>query len=264
MSGEPRGIPRVVRAANPSLMTLDGTRTFLVGTDRPLVIDPGPADETHMEGVEAALEGRSPLAIVLTHAHADHSGLAPRLAERTGAPVWMGRGALREPLRDGNVGRWLGNGDPIETDAGPLTVVATPGHAPEHLALLWTPPDGPRTLFAGDLFLGQGDTTVVSHPEGSVRDYLRSLEVVEALGAELIYPAHGPESRDPEGMIRRYRRHRLQRVEEVRALLREHPGAPVEALVSRIYGAELDPTLLPAARGSVRAVMDYLEAGAAG
>jgi glyoxylase-like metal-dependent hydrolase (beta-lactamase superfamily II) len=58
---------RVVRAGNASPMTLDGTRTFVVGERAPLVIDPGPHDASHLAAVEEALAGAPPVAILLTH-----------------------------------------------------------------------------------------------------------------------------------------------------------------------------------------------------
>ena len=137
--------PRVLQAANPSPMTLDGTRTFIVGRERPVVIDPGPDAPRHLDAIERALGGAVPVAILLTHAHGDHADAAAPLAARTGAPVWRGS-----------------DGDEVNTDAGPLRAIATPGHTPEHLAFLWD-----RQLFAGDAFMGGSDTTLVAPPEGT-------------------------------------------------------------------------------------------------
>jgi glyoxylase-like metal-dependent hydrolase (beta-lactamase superfamily II) len=250
--------PRQVRAGNRSPMTLDGTRTFVIGARHPVVIDPGPRDETHLRAVEEVLEGAVPRAILLTHAHADHSGNAVALAERTGAPLCMGRGALRLPFESGRVDHWLSDGDRIESDRGALRVVETPGHTPEHLSFLWEN-GGAATLFAGDLFLGVGDTTLVSRPEGSVGEYLGSLDRVAVLRPSVIYPAHGPALRRPEAAIRRFREHRLARIEEVRGVLRRRGRLSAEEMVNRVYGAALDPRLRHSARGSIEAILDYLD-----
>jgi glyoxylase-like metal-dependent hydrolase (beta-lactamase superfamily II) len=258
--GEPvelfRGV-RMLRAGNRSPMTLDGTRTFLLGNAGPVVIDPGPDDEAHLAALLRALQGR-PAAILLTHTHGDHAGAAAALARATGAPIFLGRGAPRMPLPEGEVAHWLEHGEGIECEAGSLEAIATPGHAPEHFAFLLTA-DGTRHLFVGDLFLGVGDTTLVSQPHGSVSDYLRSLEVVSDLRPARMYPAHGPALRDPPGAIARYRAHRLERIEEVLQARRSEPDADEEVLVERIYGADLDPRLRRAAAGSVRAMMAYLD-----
>jgi glyoxylase-like metal-dependent hydrolase (beta-lactamase superfamily II) len=254
---------RQARAANRSPMTLDGTRTFVVGSRRPVVIDPGPADEEHLRAVEKLLAGAVPTAILLTHAHADHSGNAEALAMLAGAPIGMGRGARRLPFPETSVGRWLADGDEVECDAGIIRVVKTPGHTPEHLAFYWETGEGAGTLFAGDLFLGVGDTTLVSAPEGNLQDYLQSLEVISELDPTVIYPAHGPALRRPEAAVSRYVRHRLRRIEQVKEAQAINPGATAEELVEPVYGADLDPRLRSAALGSIAAVFEYLEAGGA-
>ena len=246
-------------APNPSPMTLDGTRTFIVGRERPVVVDPGPADAVHLDAILAALGGRRPVAIVLTHAHGDHADAARPLAVRTGAPVWMAPGGFARV--DGTVTRWVEHGERVQTDAGTLTVVATPGHAPEHVCLLWTggPAEHERALLAGDMFMGGGDTTLVAPPEGDLTDYLASLDRLEALRPSVIHPAHGPPIPDGMEAIRRYRAHRAERIEQVVRALRQGTAAPAE-LVGRVYGPELHPELRGAAEGSLRAILAHLAA----
>lgn len=253
---------RCVLAPNPSPMTLDGTRTYLVGRERPVVIDPGPALDAHVQAVEAALGAVKPAAILLTHSHADHAGAAPALAERTGAPVWMARGALRAGLGSGLVvGRWIGDGDTVETDAGTLSAIATPGHAPEHLAFVLR--QGVRSswdvAFVGDHLMGVGDTTLVAPPEGDLADYLDSLERLGEAEAEVMYPAHGPPIPDPAAAVRRYAAHRESRIAQVREALRQGGPARPAALVKRVYGDGLDPALVRAAEGSLGAILGYLQ-----
>jgi glyoxylase-like metal-dependent hydrolase (beta-lactamase superfamily II) len=256
---------RTVLAANPSPMTLDGTRSYIVGHEAPVVIDPGPHLIAHLDAVESALAGRRPLAIVLTHAHPDHAAGAPELARRTGAPVRMGRGSLHPGEVQRDVSDWLSDGDTLETDAGRLRVLLTPGHTPEHLALAWTGRDAPAggALFVGDLLMGSGDTTLVAPPEGDLLDYLHSLERLAEVGAGVLYPAHGHAITRPRAVLERYRAHRVERISQVVEALKMTPSASPEQLVDTVYGAELDPRLRSAAAGSIAAVLHYISRSAA-
>lgn len=249
-----------ILARNPSPMTLDGTRTFIVGRERPAVVDPGPDDPAHLDAVLAALAGRTPVAILLTHSHGDHSAAARPLATRTGAPLRMARGALGGGLEDA-IDQWLAGGEQIATDAGVLHAVATPGHAPEHVCFLWTegPAEHDRALIAGDMFMGGGDTTLVAPPEGDLTEYLASLDRLRALRPSVIHPAHGPPIPDGMEAIGRYRAHRAERIAQVVRALRQGPAAPGE-LVDRVYGPELHPGLRGAAQGSLRAILSHLVA----
>lgn len=241
---------RTLLAPNPSPMTLDGTRTFVVGRERPVVVDPGPDVREHVTALLAALGGRVPAAILLTHDHPDHADAADALAARTGAPLRAMRG-VAEPLADGEV---------VESDGGTLAAVATPGHTPDHLCFHWQGPGAPEggALLAGDLFMGHGDTTLVASPEGDLADYLRSLDRVEALAPGVILPAHGPGIGDPLSAVARYRAHRVQRILQVADALRQLGPSRPGALLDEVYGAALHPGLRAAAEGSLSAILEYL------
>lgn len=249
---------RTLLAANASPMTVDGSRTFIVGERVPVVVDPGPEDGAHLEAILRALAGRAPAAILLTHAHADHAGLARALAARTGAPIRMRPGSPFDHLVD----RALADGERIATDAGDLHAVPTPGHAPEHACFLWTgaPPGHERRLFAGDMFVGGADTTLVAAPEGNLGDYLASLDRLEALTPTVVHPSHGPAIADGREAVRRYRAHREERIGQVVRALRQDGAADPAALVGRVYGPDLHPALAPAAEGSLRAILAHLAA----
>jgi len=138
--------------------------------------------------------------------------------------------------------------------------VETPGHAPEHLAFHWTgvgAPDG-GAIFVGDLLMGEGDTTLVSPPEGDLAAYLRSLERIELLRPAVLYPSHGPPIESPGETIERYRAHRRARIDQVEAALRERPGASRDELVDLVYGNGLHPGLRGAAKGSLGAILRFL------
>ncbi len=244
--------PRVVLADNAGPFALGGTRTFLVGRHQVAVIDPGPADRPHLErlaGEVAGFEGT----ILLTHAHPDHAGGARALADATHLPLRAHPSFGALPLEDGSL---------VDTDAGALRALATPGHSADHLAFFH---EAVGDLYVGDLLIGEGSTTWVGEYSGCVADYLASLDRIEGVRARRIFPAHGGPLDDPGEAIRRFREHRLRRIEEVRAVaevlgshrLRDSEG--VEEVVDRIYGTGLPAPLRLGALWSVRAILEYLE-----
>lgn len=262
---------RSVLAPNASAMTIDGTRTFLVGRGRVAVIDPGPDSDEHLDAVARAIGDGVVTAVLVTHAHPDHDEGARAMSERLGAPL---RSAIAGNLRDG---------DRIETDAGPLVALATPGHAPDHFAF-HAPDHG--AVFCGDLMMGGLDTALVAAPEGDLTDYLASLERIRALRPRVIHPAHGPDFDDPDAAIDAYVRHRRERVEQVLDALRAvgaggaageadgvadedrggagAPPRPVDAatLADAVYGRDLHPTLLDFTRRTIVAYLEHLERSA--
>jgi len=178
-------------APNPSPMTLDGTNTYVVGRDPAVVIDPGPDDSGHIEAVREAAERRGGIGtVLLTHAHGDHSDGVESL------------GVEPTPVSDG------------ETVAG-LQAIATPGHAEDHFSFLLG-----KACFTGDLILGEGSTIVGPRDTGgSLLDYMRSLERLQKLDLEVLYPGHGPEVDDPKAKIAEYIEHRLMRERRLVAAL---------------------------------------------
>lgn len=259
------GIGRVT-APNRGPYTFTGTNSFLIGVDRLFVLDPGPNDSRHLKALLTAIDGRPVEAILLTHTHRDHSGLARRLKAKTGAPIWFGgphrlyRGVgwleTRLLSRSCDFGlvpdEVLSDGDSMTIDGIGLGVVATPGHCENHLAYSIA---GTPYLFTGDHIMGWS-STLVAPPDGSMGDYMRSLDNVIVLPFSYYLPAHGGPV--PEG--RKYARallaHRMERDREI--LLGIGSGAnTIGRLVSRIY-QELSPALRPAAAKTVEAHLENL------
>ena len=244
----------VVLAPNPGPMTLEGTNTWVLrGPDGPscVVVDPGPLMEDHLSRV-ADLAGGATV-VLLTHGHPDHSAGAARFAELTGAPVR----ALDPAYRLGEEG--LGEGDVIAAAGVELRVLATPGHTSDSLSFLLTGPEQEGAVLTGDTILGRG-TTVVAHPDGVLADYLDSLRRLRELGDVTVLPGHGRELPSAGAAAEGYLRHRLERLEQVRAALSAGAGTP-EQVVATVY-ADVDRALWPAARLSVLAQLDYLDARA--
>lgn len=261
------GLRRLL-APNPSLLTGPGTNTYLLGEGAITVIDPGPDLDSHLAAILAATAGQRVERIVVTHAHADHSGLALRLARATGAEV-LAHGTAAEglcpasPLATavGSAGegldrrfrpdRRLADGDRIAFAGGALVVVHSPGHLGGHLCLGWG-----EVLFSGDHVMGWA-STVVSPPEGDMAAYMASLERLVAGGWRRLLPGHGDPVEDPPARIAELVAHRRLREAEVLAVLAAGP-ARLDALVAAIY-AQSPRALWPAASRNILAHLVDLE-----
>ena len=238
----------VLLAENPSVMTLEGTNTWILraqdSTDC-VVVDPGPDDVEHLRRVAAC----GPVAqVLLTHGHPDHAEGARRFAALAGdVPVR----ALDPALRLGDEG--LAGGDVVAAAGLEIRVLATPGHTGDSLCFLVE-----DTVLTGDTVLGRG-TTVVAHPDGKLADYLDSLRALAELPpGTMVLPGHGPELPDAGDAARAYLAHREQRLTQIRqALTTLGPDASARQVVELVY-ADVDRALWPAAEWSVRAQLEYL------
>jgi len=231
-----------VLAPNPSVYTLEGTNTWIVGGDPSVVIDPGPDDASHLQEV-AHVAGRVG-AILLTHGHEDHATGAPTLAAMTGAPVLSG---------DGDGALRLDDEQRLTFGELSLVAYAVPGHTTDSVAFL--EPDS-HALFTGDTVLGRG-TSFIDPPEGDVAAYLRSLRRLRDLDAAVIYPGHGPAVFRVREKLDEYLYHRVERERQVLSALGDD-ARTAEELVPAIY-AEYPKEAWPLAARSVLAHLLKLE-----
>lgn len=219
--------PRVRRvlAPNPGVFTGPGTNTYLVGHDDIAVIDPGPDDESHLDGVAAAGDGRVRW-ILVTHTHPDHAPGAAGLKARTGAPVHGF--AARDGFEPDVI---IGDGFRVDAPEFSLRAVHTPGHASNHLCYVL---EDEGVLFSGDHIMS-GSTVVITPPDGDMAVYLGSLALVRALPIAAIAPGHGSLIDDPVAKIDEYVTHRLHREQKVFDALAAAGSATVESLVPVVY-----------------------------
>jgi glyoxylase-like metal-dependent hydrolase (beta-lactamase superfamily II) len=258
---------RRVTARNPSAFTFHGTNTYLVGETTLAIIDPGPDDDEHLRNLLETIDARKVSHILVSHTHRDHSTLASRLAAATGAAVYaegphrfakpgetvMESGADTAFMPD----RRLGDGQMLEGDGWRLKAVWTPGHAANHMAFAL---DGTGILFSGDHVMGWS-TTIVAPPDGSMADYMRSLDRLIERDDRLLLPGHGGPVVDPATYMLGLREHRLARESAILDRL-HHGDRDIGAIVAAIY-RDIDPGLVPAASLSTLAhLQDLVERGA--
>ncbi|MHB9881106.1 MBL fold metallo-hydrolase [Pacificimonas sp. ICDLI1SI03] len=259
-----RMTPRVRRvlAKNPSAFTYLGTGTYIVGNDTVAVIDPGPDEDDHLAAILSATEGETVSHILVTHTHRDHSPLAVRLQQATGAQI---AGCAELVLEDDgprsdaafdatySPDRVLSDGESVSGPDWTLTAVHTPGHTSNHLCFAL---DEEQALFSGDHIMGWS-TSVVSPPDGDMTAYLSSLKKLQQRGEAIYYPTHGDPVENPQKLVRGYLVHRRQRETQILKLLADGPRE-IPGMVAAMY-AMVSKALHPAAGRSVLAHLIDLE-----
>jgi len=249
-----------VLANNPKDYTGPGTNTYIVGKTDVWVIDPGPDNLEHIAAVLKAIGSRNVAGILVTHTHMDHSPAAGALRNETGAKTYS-YGALDAevvPLTDEDVDAAFNpdysiNNNQILSDGDiQVKAVHTPGHFPNHMCYVL--PER-NVVFSGDHVMGWS-TTVIVPPLGNLPDYMNSLDVLQAQGATLMLPSHGPIVEFAEKRICEIRAHRLMRHKQVHECLKAGIVEPLD-IVKEIYD-DLTPRLRAAAAGCVEAHIELL------
>ena len=218
------GLKRVV-CENPSPFTFHGTNTYLLGEDSVAIIDPGPPDEAHFNALLTAIGKRPVSHIIVTHTHMDHSPLARPLAEKTGAAIYA-EGPHR-PARPLNLGEMnpldasgdkdfapdhiVKHGDEITGDGWTLDCLFTPGHTANHMAFAWRDTD---YLIPGDHVMAWA-TSIVAPPDGSMADYMDSLDILLDQPQQIYFPGHGGRLENARAFVRALRSHRRMREQAV-------------------------------------------------
>jgi glyoxylase-like metal-dependent hydrolase (beta-lactamase superfamily II) len=260
-----QGVRRIL-APNPGPFTFTGTCTYIVGRGTVAVVDPGPDDDAHIAAILEAVRGETVRHIVVTHTHRDHSTGARLLQKSTGAKTF-GEGPHRasRPLHEGETSRIeagadrdfvpderLRDGDLVEGPDYALEAITTPGHAANHLVFALK---GQDCLFSGDHVMAWS-TPIVAPPDGSMGDYMQSLEKLRGRPESVYLPGHGPIARDGRTLVDRYIDHRAAREAAILRRL-ERGESDIPGLVQAIY-IGLDPRLAGAAGLTVLAHLEHL------
>lgn len=265
---------RRVLADNPSAFTFHGTGTYIVGWGKVAVIDPGPRDNAHIKALLRTLRGEEIVAILVTHTHGDHSpGTALLRKAGVDAPVYafgphpLTREAEAAGEAEGKVEERsdvdfvpdirVTTGDVIDGPGWTFDVLHTPGHISNHLCFGYREEN---VLFSGDHIMGWS-TSIIPPPDGDVSDYLASLDLVLQHDYDALWPTHGPAVRDVPPYVRALYQHRLEREQQILAVLGDKP-MKVPAMVKRIYTGYPKELHKPAGRSVLAHLVKLVREGA--
>ena len=259
---------RRMAAGNPGPMTFTGTCTYVVGDREVAIIDPGPDRKEHVGALLEALRGETIAAILVTHTHRDHSPAARALKAATGAPI-IGCAPYAPAQRETASLRPEGphdqayapdlilrEGEAFEAKDFALVCVETPGHTANHLAFV-LPQE--KALFSGDHVMAWS-TSLVTPPDGSMRDYMASLAKLRRRDDRVYWPGHGGPVLEPQRYVRALANHRRQRERAILSRVAAGDGT-IERIAAHVYEG-LSPALRAAAGLSVLAhLQDLAERG---
>lgn len=194
--------PTITRVSVPieTRAPTGSTNAYVVG---PVLIDPAARTAT----LDTAVGEHTVNHIAVTHCHADHVGGVQYYASETNATVWAYRGHTDRFTEATGVEPDAVAG--ADTTIGPVTVLETPGHTPEHLTF-----SVEDVAFVGDLAVAEGSVYIGSD-EGDMRVYLSTLRRLLARKFERLYPGHGPVIQHPKRTLTRLLDHRRMREQRV-------------------------------------------------
>ncbi len=258
----------VITADNASPMTFTGTRTYILGTENLIVIDPGPDSNAHLSSIMEYIGNRKVTDILLTHSHIDHSPLSRQLKNETGASI-IGFGSADEArttfMKKLSSSLDLGGEEGIDKNVTldekvidkqvlernnyNIEVIHTPGHLSNHICLAVKEK---KALFSGDHVMGWA-TTLISPPDGDLGSFMRSLEKLSEREELIYYPGHGKPLREPKKMVLAQIAHRQDREIQILSSISKNSKTPSE-IVDDVY-IDLNPMLKTAA---VRNVLAHL------
>jgi len=259
-------IRRIV-ANNPGPYTFKGTGTYIIGSGKVAVIDPGPYIGEHVDAMLLSLKDEEITHQLITHTHIDHSPAARLVKDRTGAKTYgfgphgsgkYGKGYTVEAGGDMEFAPdyLLADGDTVKGDNWSINCVHTPGHTSNHLCFHLAEEN---VLFPGDHVMGWS-TTVVAPPDGNMFDYMESLRNLSRRNDRIYYPTHGAPIKSPQKFVRGILVHRKMRETQILDCL-DRGISTISQMVAHMY-KNLDSRLIGAAKQSIFAhIIDLSDRG---
>jgi glyoxylase-like metal-dependent hydrolase (beta-lactamase superfamily II) len=265
---EPMPGVRRLLCNNPSPFTFKGTVSYIIGRGKVAIIDPGPEDPAHSAALLDAVRGETVTHIFVTHTHRDHSPGVPAIKQATGALVLaegphraaralhIGDGPRLDASNDTDFkpDRVLADGEVVAGDGWTIEAITTPGHTANHMAYAFKEAN---VVVSGDHVMAWS-TPVVSPPDGSMGDYMNSLQKLAKRTEPIYFPGHGPAVRNAPRFVAAYILHRKARETSILNQLAKGE-TDIPSVVGAIY-ANLDPRLVKAAGMSVLAHLEDLVA----
>jgi len=265
---EPMPGVRRMLCNNPSPFTFKGTVSYIIGRGKVAIVDPGPEDAAHSAALLDAVRGETVTHIFVTHTHRDHSPGVPAIKQATGALVLaegphraaralhVGDGPRLDASNDTDFkpDRALADGEVVAGDGWTIEAITTPGHTANHMAFAFKEAN---VVLSGDHVMAWS-TPVVSPPDGSMGDYMTSLQKLAKRTEPIYFPGHGPAVRSAPRFVAAYILHRKARETSILNQLAKGE-TDIPSVVGAIY-ANLDPRLVKAAGMSVLAHLEDLVA----
>ena len=236
-----------ITAPNAGMFTGKGTNSYLIGKKDITLVDPGPNIQSHLENIIEASSGNLKR-IFVTHTHTDHSPGADPLAKRLGIPCYGNLVEHDFAMQDRTFkpDKLFTDGYVLETEEYTLEAIYTPGHASNHFCFLVREQ---QCLLSGDHIM-DGSTVVIAPNDGSMKDYLDSLEKLFTYDIQSIAPGHGNLINNPQEVIQWTIDHRLQREKKVIDALKKLGKCGLTRLLISVY-SDVNPKLLPIAKWSL-------------
>ena len=244
---------RRIVAPNPGPMTGPGTNTYVVGENDLVVVDPGPAEPSHIDAILNCVGDRLRY-VACTHTHPDHSPAAAVLADATGATL-VGRTTADDRHQDLSFqpASQIEDDDCVTGEGWTLRAIRTPGHVDNHVCFLL---DEEGVVFAGDHIMN-GSTVVIVPPGGNMAHYIASLRRLLDYDVKVVAPGHGELIPDCRGEVEKLVRHRLLREAKVVGALSDQAQS-LDDLVVTVYD-DVDPMMHEWAKLSLLAHLIKLE-----